>query len=248
MRLSKDSATLMDANRIEPFNGSVRRHFRSGDAVVARNDLRMEGYCRHPTGLLMSMGAFSYVAQGDRDLLRLELGRYCSVARGSHLVEGNHPIEALTTSPWHYSAYFEQHMPEFPHRGPKTRFVRSLGKVRVGHDVWIGGYCVLKGGIRIGTGAVVASGSVVVKDVEPYTIVGGNPARLIRPRFPDELARRLLASQWWTLSPHLLRDLDMFDLPRLCGHLDDLRAKGAWETFQPGLFGLRDDRIVALEG
>ena len=64
----------------------------------------------------------------------------------------------------------------------KPDFTRDLGGVRVGDDVWIGGYCVLKGGIRIGTGAVVAAGSVVVRDVDPYTIVGGVPAKPLRER------------------------------------------------------------------
>ncbi|MEX0333131.1 antibiotic acetyltransferase [Vibrio tubiashii] len=75
------------------------------------------------------------------------------------------------------------------------------------HDVWIGDGAFIRSGVTIGTGAVVAAGSVVVKDVEPYSIVGGNPARHIKYRFSDEIVVGLLKSKWWMLSDTELSQL-----------------------------------------
>lgn len=74
----------------------------------------------------------------------------------------------------------------------------------MGHDVWVGSLAIIKAGVKIGTGAIVAGGAVVVKDVEPYSIVGGVPAKHIRHRFDPETVQRLLASEWWNLSPDVL--------------------------------------------
>ncbi|HIC66884.1 MAG TPA: CatB-related O-acetyltransferase, partial [Paracoccus sp.] len=207
MKLSFKAAKLLDDCRIEPFDGPTRRRFRAmADLQVARN-LQCEAFSRHPPGFLMSLGAFSYVSGATRDMLKLRAGRFCSIARGVNVVSGNHPVAAVSTSPFFYGHYHARHLPEVVNAVGKPDFTRDLGGVRVGDDVWIGGYCVLKGGIRIGTGAVVAAGSVVVRDVDPYTIVGGNPARVIRPRFDPEQAARLLDSAWWQVDPKCLRGL-----------------------------------------
>ena len=70
----------------------------------------------------------------------------------------------------------------------------------IGNDVWIGAHAQIKSGITIGTGSIVAAGAVVTKDVPPYAIVGGVPAKIIRYRFPEETVEKLLKSEWWKLS------------------------------------------------
>jgi hypothetical protein len=80
-------------------------------------------------------------------------------------------------------------------------------RVRIGHDVWIGRSAIVLPGVDIGHGAVVGAGAVVTKSVPPYAIVAGNPARLIRHRFPEAVVQRLLACKWWNLDEDRLRAL-----------------------------------------
>lgn len=248
MRLSPESAALLNDHRIEPFDGPIRRSFEAGTNLRVARNLRCEAFSRHPPGFLMSLGAFSYVAGGTADTLKMQVGRFCSIARGVNIVTGNHPVAAVSTNPFFYGHYHGRHMPEVLNaavtESGEAGFKRDLGVVRVGHDVWIGGYSLLKGGIRIGIGAVVASGSVVVKDVEPYTVVGGNPARLIRPRFGEAQIRRLKASKWWQVDPRALRGLDMFDIDAFCDGLEDLRQRGAAPELNPACLTLSDAEIV----
>jgi hypothetical protein len=82
---------------------------------------------------------------------------------------------------------------------------RRAHAVTIGHDVWIGHGAIILAGRRVGTGAVIAAGAVVTKDVGPYAIVAGNPARVIRARFPDEIAARLQRLAWWDWSHERLR-------------------------------------------
>lgn len=246
MQISKNDASILNRFQIEPFNGPLRREFQPGKHLVIPKNLRVEAYSRHPQGYLMSLGAFSYVAGATRDTLKMRVGRYCSIARGINIVSGSHPIDAVTTSPFFYGHYHSRHIPEVINRSERSEFSRDLGNVEVGHDVWIGGYCVLKGGIKIGHGSIIAAGSVVVKDVPPYTIVGGNPSRLIRPRFNEEIAHRLLKSKWWTVDPKCLRDLPMFDIPRFCYLLQNLREKGQAQEFSPQTLTFVDGGIKSL--
>lgn len=174
----------------------------------------------------------------------MRVGRYCSIARGVNIVSGNHPIAAVSTNPFFYGRYHTKHMPEVVNQLEQPKFSRDLGYVDIGHDVWIGGYCVLKGGIRIGTGSVIAAGSVVVKDVPAYTIMGGNPAKPIRPRFDEDTVQLLLKSEWWNVEPQAIRDLPMFDIPAFCSSLGELRAKGLAPSFNPPLLTLQDGEIV----
>ena len=82
-----------------------------------------------------------------------------------------------------------------------SKFKRDdVKKTIIGHDVWIGNNCLIKQGVKIGSGAVIGMGSVVTKDVRPYTIVAGNPAKIIRKRFDDIIIDRLLDIEWWNLN------------------------------------------------
>lgn len=140
-----------------------------------------------------SIGKYSYTGY-DCTIINTEIGNYCSLADEVVIGAANHPIEWVSTSPVFQKAQ----------SNPKKRFIEiSLPKSRrteIGSDVWIGRRAIIKGGIRIGHGAVIGAGAIVTKDVEPYAIVAGNPARLIRYRFDESIRRGLLETQWWTLS------------------------------------------------
>jgi acetyltransferase-like isoleucine patch superfamily enzyme len=120
---------------------------------------------------------------------KLKIGNYCSIADGvGILLDSAHRPDWITTYPFSY--VFEEFRNTF---GVPI----SKGNVNIGNDVWIGKNALILSGVTIGDGAVIGAGSVVTKDVEPYAIVAGNPARLIRKRFDQETINELLKIKWW---------------------------------------------------
>jgi acetyltransferase-like isoleucine patch superfamily enzyme len=125
---------------------------------------------------------------------KLTIGRFCSFADGVEiLLGGNHRLDFITTYP------FGAMTGVWPEAAGSTGFAMSKGDVTIGHDVWLGSGCMILSGVSIGTGAVIAARAVVTKDVPPYAVVAGNPAKVIRMRFDDATVTRLLASRWWEL-------------------------------------------------
>lgn len=119
----------------------------------------------------------------------LTIGSYCSISFNVQIfLGGHHRTNWISTYP--FSAFLEGVKPI-----PGTGF--SKGDVKIGSDVWLCANAVILSGVTIGHGAVVANSAVVTKDVEPYSIVGGNPAKLIGYRFDEETRQRLLESSWW---------------------------------------------------
>jgi acetyltransferase-like isoleucine patch superfamily enzyme len=119
---------------------------------------------------------------------QLKIGAFCSIAADVGIfLGGNHHPEWVTTFP--FGAYWPEH------EHPDQPF--SRGDVVIGNDVWIGRDAVIMSGVTIGDGAVVAARALVSRSVEPYMIVGGNPAKPIRPRFDQETIGKLLAMRWW---------------------------------------------------
>lgn len=140
-----------------------------------------------------SMDDYSYVVN-DSNVIYTTIGKFCSIAAMTRINPGNHPMQRASQSHFTYraSAYFDDAEDD------AAFFAwRRSTPVTIGHDVWIGHGAIILPGRSIGTGAVVAGGAIVTKDVAPYTIVGGNPARPIRRRFPEPIAERLLALAWW---------------------------------------------------
>ncbi len=181
--------------------------YKAGQVVnAARHLLTGEG-ARQPGNWLLNLGAYSYSVTGNPTLLKMSTGRFCSLAAGLEVADGKHPLYWASTSPFFYS---RDHAFDPDVTNPRHAN-QSYGPVTIGHDVWVGRNTTLKAGLNIGHGAVVAFGSVVVHDVEPYTIVGGNPARVIRPRFDESIIEELLASQWWDFPPEALSTMPVHD-------------------------------------
>lgn len=123
---------------------------------------------------------------------RLQIGRYCSIsAQVTILLGGNHRQDWVTTYPF----------PAFPDKWPEaaalTGHPASKGDVVIGSDVWIGFGATILSGVTIGHGAVIGAGAVVSRDVAPYAVAAGNPAREVRKRFGEETIAKLLVLQWW---------------------------------------------------
>lgn len=142
------------------------------------------------------LGEYSYV-MNDSEVAYTTFGKFCSIAPMTRIHPVNHPMTRPSQSHFTYRAsrYFEGADDD-----ASVFAWRRAQAVTIGHDVWIGHGAIVLPGRTIGTGAVVGAGSVVTKNVAPYTIVAGNPARVIRPRFPIEIAARLQALAWWNWS------------------------------------------------
>ena len=133
----------------------------------------------------------------DRVPVGTVVGRYCSIAFTARIVDANHPIDALTCHPVAYLPSLSGH----------DLYALKPTHLVIEDDVWIGhGATVLPGCARIGRGAVIGAGAVVTRDVEPYAVMTGNPAKLLRMRFPADVIAALEASRWWTLDMRTLGD------------------------------------------
>lgn len=122
---------------------------------------------------------------------RLMIGKFVQIAQGVQFITSgaNHQMDGFSTYPFAVfgGAWKEAYMPNYP----------AKGNIIIGNDVWIGHEAVIMPGVTIGDGAIIASRSVVTKDILPFSIVGGNPAKLIRKRFDDETIKALLNIAWW---------------------------------------------------
>ena len=158
---------------------------------------------------------FNYPFFGEK----LVIGRYCALAEGSVFMMGaaNHRLSSVTTYPFNvfggkWRDISTPHIDELPHKGDTV----------IGNDVWIGHKAVIMPGVTIGDGSIVAAWSVVTKSYPSYSVIGGNPARLIRKRFDDELIDLLLKLRWWDKRPEEVTEL----IPLLVSpDLDDVKNK-----------------------
>jgi hypothetical protein len=140
------------------------------------------------------LGDYSYLAGSDGTVIYTEIGKFCSIA--SHVVinPGDHPMERVTQ---HHCTYRRRRYGFADSDDEEVFKRRRRRRCRIGHDVWIGNGAKVMAGVYIGTGAVVAAGAVVTRNVAPYQVVAGVPARPLRMRFAPEIIERLMDIAWW---------------------------------------------------
>jgi len=167
-----------------------------------------------------SLGAYSYIQSGSV-VSNAEIGPFCSIASQVNIGLANHPMHMVSSSPVFYDN--SQPLPKF--LIDKRVYTETLPRTTIGADVWIGQGALVKAGVNIGVGAVIGAGSVVTKDIAPYTIAAGNPCKPIRLRFTEDIVTRLVASEWWMLSEQQLEELAplFVDPVELLGVLEQLK-------------------------
>lgn len=147
-----------------------------------------------------SLGDYSYVGRNSR-LVYAHVGKFCSIAGGCAIGMGTHSLDNLSTA-----SIFTARNNGTGNTWTELNTFEEYKAIEIGNDVWIGERVIILGGKRVGNGAVVGAGAVVTKDVPPYAIVGGVPAKIIRYRFSNEVIEKLEASQWWSLDDEILKD------------------------------------------
>ena len=173
------------------------------------------------------VGEFTYIADSDFESHvthhyewlgdRLIIGKFCQIAAGTEFVMNgaNHQMNAVTTFPFYTLEGWNMTPPEHADLPIK-------GDTVIGNDVWIGQNAVILPGVKIGDGAIIGANSVVGHDISPYTIAAGNPARVIRKRFDDELTDLLLRFRWWDKS---IEEIDRLIPLLTCSDLEKVKKE-----------------------
>lgn len=143
---------------------------------------------------------FSYI-NNDSKIRNTSIGKFCSIGPNVKIILGKHPSTFVSTHPVFYAN--NKPFKTFS----DAVYVEEYGHVKIGHDVWIGEGAIIPNTVTIGNGAIITARSVVTKDVEPYSIVGGIPAKHIKFRFDKEMINIINDSKWWDWNPNELKNI-----------------------------------------
>ena len=148
----------------------------------------------------VEVGDYSYIGPNTR-LIHTHVGKYCSIAGDCAIGMGTHSLEFISTS-----SLFTVKKNGTGIRWTNSKSFEEFKEIEIGNDVWIGQRAMIMGGVKIGNGAVIGAGALVTKDVPPYAIVVGVPAKLIRFRFPEDVIKKLETTKWWLLEDCVLKE------------------------------------------
>lgn len=184
------------------FNPTVSLFVKVDDSSRIDRKARVYGFTQFYRS---SIGRYSYIGRNSK-VVCADIGSFCSIGEGVNVGLATHTLEKLSTSP-----LFTESKNGTGHAWVKQSTSNPYKRVTIGNDVWIGTRAMILGGCTVGDGAVVAAGAIVTKDVPPYSIVAGVPAKVIRYRFQPELIDGLEELHWWTRSDDELKaSLDLF--------------------------------------
>jgi acetyltransferase-like isoleucine patch superfamily enzyme len=204
---SVDNQTVLGKNVVINNNSQVSKSCIKNNVLINRNCLIVNSSLgEHVTVYKncslsdVAVERFSYIA-GNSVLSMVQLGGFCSIGPELICGLGGHPTHFVSTNPVFFSTLRQSGI-SF---SDKDYFSERQETV-IGNDVWIGARVLIKDGVRIGSGAIIAAGAVVIKDVPDYAVVGGVPAKLIRWRFPQSIIEKLLQIKWWNWTEEALRE------------------------------------------
>jgi len=182
----------------------------ASSAVVDKNTI-FEGYNVIHKNCDISncyVGIGTYIHDSGR-FAKCKIGRWCSIGPNVKIVVGNHPLDFFSTHPVFYSSRsfaglkFDNNInfDEYSYISTDKKWYCEIG-----NDVWIGEDVRIMNGVIIGDGAVIAAGALVTKDVEPYSVIGGVPAKVIKKRFSDDIINKMLEIKWWDKDINFLKN------------------------------------------
>lgn len=189
--------------------------------------LHLTGYWRRRKKY--ALGEHTYINHTTTIGYSTKIGKYCSIAANTCIGMGNHLLDCLTTHPFIYTNNIKQYG-DIICDSSKLVKLTEKGVTQIGNDVWIGYGAIVTSGVKIGDGAVIAAGAVVTKDVEPYSIVGGVPAKHIRYRFDKETIDGLLETKWWDLDENFIKELPFQDVKLCIKKIRDYRKNKEYEN------------------
>jgi len=184
----------------EPFKDMVYLKSVVKNPNIIVGDFTMyHDWVNDPTQFEKNNVLYHYPINNDK----LIIGKYCSIACGAKFMftSGNHAMKSLSTYP--FPLFIEEWQQEWKNL---TNAWDNKGDIVIGNDVWIGYEAVIMQGVHIGDGAIIGTRAVVTKDVEPYTIVGGMPAKPIKKRFDEKTIDKLMSIKWWNWPPEKIKE------------------------------------------
>lgn len=210
--------SVPDCKQLHPIEGHERVFFLKNMALPPTVSVGEYSYYDDPAGPESFLKNIHYHFDFIGDTLTI--GKFCALARDTKFMMngGNHRNTALSSFP------FMIFGGDWQNRFPEEADFPNKGDIFIGHDVWTGWNSTIMPGVTIGNGAIIAAQAVVTKDVPPYAVVAGNPARIVKMRFPDAVIKSLEAIQWWHWS---IEDITRY-LPAISGSdIEALRQAAA---------------------
>lgn len=230
---------LAEKNIFFSLNGEPRHH--DANWLNYENSCLIEPYTAFLAGFnVWEMGSFSY--SWSQLPINTKCGRYCSIARDVGIFGTRHPVEWISTSSFTYDPdfiIFRKNNEIYDHKFKNENLKDNNQGLIIGNDVWIGADVTLKPNISIGDGAVIAANSVVTKNVPPYAIVGGNPAKIIKYRFSEEIIESFLKIKWWDYNFSDFNDMDIKNPINFISQINNKIANKEISKFDPLPFCMR---------
>lgn len=206
------------------------------------------------------IGAFTYVSRGAVFKGVQSIGRFCSIATNVSVGYGNHNTTFVSTHPLFENVDFEWNENFHSLRKEHKAWLETMGKLSrdfmkeknqppiIGNDCWIGTGAFICRNVKVGDGAVIGAHAVVTKDVPPFAIVAGCPARIIRFRFPDHLIEKLLQLKWWEYGPNILAEIRLNDIESACSIIEERIASGFPKYFPEIYLFDNKNKTISLRG
>lgn len=204
------------------------------------------------------IGAFTYL--GNNSFYRHigKIGRFCAIAGYVQTGHVEHSVDMLSPHPMFLKEFdrnwkaaeclYEYDDVIDDIREKNYKMIKRKSYIEIGNDVWIGHGVYISRGVKIGDGAVIAARSVVVKDVEPYTVVGGVPAKTIRKRFDDKTIEKLLELKWWEYGAEIIKGIRIYNIEETIYEIEE-RISGGFKKYTPDRveFNLKEKSIYHID-
>lgn len=233
--------------------GKNKVQFSSGGDILFEAPVSFRGKVL-VKGMKTKIGAFSYIRGGVIQWCE-SIGRYCSIAEGVRIGESAHPVDFLTTSPLTYDGFhfdwFDEMQEAYKGKRYSSELVNTIKGANtptsIGNDVWIGSNVTIMAGVKVGDGAVIGAGAVVTKDISPYEIVGGIPAKIIRRRFDEETVNDLLDLQWWQYSAKDLAGTPWHDVKTAIKNIREKAKNNFLQPYFPEEISVKSNKIKSSQ-